>query len=79
MDKQKIYVISLGFTYLVMNIILVIFNENRLNVYMSLFIIGYFSITILFNPRKNYIDIVGIGLFILFSYIFMIIVLDYWL
>jgi len=79
MDKQKIYVISLGFTYLVMNIILVIFNENRLNVYMSLFIIGYFSITILFNPRKNYIDIVGIGLFILFSYIIMIIVLDYWL
>ena len=79
MDKQKIYVISLGFTYLVMNIILVLFNENRLNVYMSLFIIGYFSITILFNPRKKYIDIVGIGLFILFSYIFMIIVLDYWL
>ena len=79
MDKQKTYIISLSFTYLVMTIILVIFNENRLNVYMSLFIIGYFSITTLFNPRKNYIDIVGIGLFILFSYIFMIIVLDYWL
>ena len=77
MHSQKLYLIALSFTYLVTTIGLVAFNEQRIAVYMSLYIIGYFGITALFRSKKKYFDLVGIGLFIIFIYIVVMNVIDY--
>jgi len=77
MDKQKLYLEALSLTYFVIITGLVAYNEQRITVYMSLFIIGYFGLTVLIRPRKKYFDVVGIGLFIIFIYILVVNSLNY--
>jgi hypothetical protein len=50
--------------------------EQRLEVYVSLFAVGYFAITALFRSRKRLFDVVGAGLFLVFCYIVAMKVLD---
>jgi hypothetical protein len=76
MDRQKLYVETLGVVFLVMIIGLSAYNEQRLEVYLSLFAVGYFAITALFRPRKRRFDFAGAGLFLVFYYIVVIKVLD---
>jgi hypothetical protein len=76
MDRQKLYVETLGVVFSVMTIGLSAYNEQRLEVYVSLFAVGYFAITALFTPRKRRFDVVGAGLFLVFCYIAAMKVLD---
>jgi hypothetical protein len=68
MNRQKLYLEFLSFTFLLIIIGLTAFNETRLFIYISLFAVGYFGITLLFRPKKKYFDIVGAGFFIFFCY-----------
>jgi len=76
MDRQKLYVETLGVVFSVMTIWLSAYNEQRLEVYVSLFAVGYFAITALFSLRKRLFDVVGAGLFLVFCYIVAMKVLD---
>jgi len=76
MDRQKLYVETLGVVFSVMTIWLSAYNEQRLEVYVSLFAAGYFAITALFRPRKRLFDVVGAGLFLVFCYMVAMKVLD---
>jgi uncharacterized membrane protein YccC len=76
MDRQKLYVETLGVVFSVMTIWLSAYNEQRLEVYLSLFAVGYFAITTLFRPKKRLFDVVGAGLFLVFCYIVAMKVLD---
>ena len=76
MDRQKLYVETLGVVFSVMTIWLSAYNEQRLEVYVSLFAAGYFAITALFSLRKRLFDVVGAGLFLVFCYIVAMKVLD---
>jgi hypothetical protein len=69
MDRQKLYVETLGVVFSVMTIGLSAYNEQGLEAYVSLFAVGYFAITALFRPRKRLFDVVGAGLFLVFCYI----------
>jgi len=44
-------------------------KELRLEVYVSLFAVGYFVSTALFRPRRRWHDLVGGSLLAVFSYI----------
>jgi hypothetical protein len=76
MDRQKLYVETLGVVFSVMTIGLSAYNEQRLEVYVSLFAGGYFAITALFSLRKRRFDVVGAGLFLVFCYMVAMKVLD---
>jgi hypothetical protein len=76
MDRQKLYVETLGVVFSVMTIGLSVYNEQRLEVYLSLFAVVYFAITVLFRPKKRRFDVVGASLFLVFCYIVAMKVLD---
>ena len=66
MDKQKQYVLVLGFFLFLVVVSLASLNEHRLDVYLSLFSVSYFAMNALYRPRKRTIDFVGIVLFYAF-------------
>ena len=69
MDRQKLYLETLGVGLGATLLLLTVLLEQRLEVYVSLFAVGYFVVTSLFRPRRRWIDVVGIGLFLVFCYI----------
>jgi hypothetical protein len=77
MNKQKLYLELLSFTFFIVIIVLVAFNETRLTVYISLFAIGYYSITVLFRPKKKFFDIVSAGFLIFFCYTILMNIITY--
>jgi len=68
MDKQKLYIETLGIVFLIINIGLIIVKELKLEVYMSFYAVGYLFITGFYAPKKRYFDVVGAGLLIIFCY-----------
>jgi hypothetical protein len=67
LNKQMLYLESLCLTYTITILWLSSYGEQRLEVYISLFSVGYFANTILYNPRKRWFDFVGLILFFVFS------------
>lgn len=64
------YVISLTLAYMLTTVSLSAYGENRLDLYVSLYILEYFVFTLLhapFNPRsRKVLDMVGYVFFALF-------------
>jgi len=54
---------------LVTTVALSALNEQRLEVYVSLFTVVYFATSAIFRPRRRWFDLVGGVLFVVFSYI----------
>lgn len=69
MDKHKLYIETLSIFFLSTMIGLYIIDVSDLQIYITIFIIGYFIITALYRPRKKWIDVFGIVLIIIFLYI----------
>jgi Ca2+/Na+ antiporter len=44
-------------------------NEARLEVYVLLFAVCYFALSVLFRPRRRWFDVVGMALFLTFCYV----------
>ena len=51
-------------------------HEQRLEVYVSLFTVGYFTSSALFRPRRRWHDVVGAVLFVVFGYIVAVKILE---
>jgi hypothetical protein len=68
-DKHQLYVVTLCSLLLVTVVALSAANEQRLEVYVSLFTVTYLATSALFRPRRRLRDIVGASLFIVFGYI----------
>ena len=69
MDKQKLYITTLSLILMIIVVGLAALKEARLEVYVSLFAVGYFISTALFRPRRRWHDLVGGTLLAVFSYI----------
>lgn len=59
LDRQKQYIETLAVVYSIIIVSLTIIKVQLIEIYMGLFIIGYFLVTILFNPRKRTRDIMA--------------------
>lgn len=69
LDKQKQYITALCGLLMLTVISLSALGEMRMEVYVSLFTVGYFASTALFRPRKRGFDLVGSALFMVFCVI----------
>ena len=76
MDRQKLYLETLGGVLTLTVVWLSALREARLEVYVSLITVGYFIASALFRPRRRWVDFVGAALFVVFCYIVAIKVLD---
>lgn len=66
MDKHRKYIISLSASTLLGMTALIAAGEGRVGVYLSVFAICYFASAEIFRPRRRWIDVVGILLFVAF-------------
>ena len=66
MDKNRRFLLFLGFTLLGTAVLLAALGENRLEVYVSLFTVDYFASGALFRPRFRRFDYLGGALFTVF-------------
>ena len=66
MDKHKLFMVILGTLLFLTVIALAALNELRLDVYISLFTISYFVTSIIFRPRRRFMDVVGLSLLSVF-------------
>jgi hypothetical protein len=62
---------SLGFVFLGSVLLLQFFNEAYLERYFALLTVTYFIVTLVFNPRRRWFDVVSVLLFIAFSYVIL--------
>jgi hypothetical protein len=69
MDKRKSYILTLAFLLAFSTVALSVLRETKLDAYISVFTIDYFIASAVFRPRRRTIDFVGIALFIAFTYI----------
>lgn len=76
MDKHTLYIIT--FTILIMVSVssLAALGESRLDVYISIFTLEYFTLSAIFRPRRRTIDFLAIFLLIIFAYIVTVRVLE---
>jgi hypothetical protein len=68
MDKQMFYIEMLVSVFSVIIILLSAFQEQRPVIYFGYILVAYYTITIIFMPRKRTFDIAGISLFCIFYY-----------
>jgi hypothetical protein len=73
------YIFSMAAAYALTTAILAAFNEDRLDLYLSVYIIEYFILTLLHSPLKpktsRMLDAIGYALFALFV---VIVAMDVW-
>lgn len=69
MDKHKHYIVSLASLFFLTVVVLSALREPRLELYVSLFTVGYFAISAVFRPRRRWLDMMGIILFTVFCLI----------
>ena len=69
MNKRKLYILSLETLYALTLIILSILRIEQLDVYLIIMIMIYYVITLVFQPKKRGIDMVGLIFFIFFCYL----------
>jgi len=67
------YLLSLASAFALATFVLALFNEVQLDLYVSVYIIAYFIITLLHSPLKprpsRALDFIGYGLFVVFAVI----------
>ncbi len=70
MRLNERYLLSTGAAYAITTLVLSLFNETRLDLYVSLYIIEYFIMTLLHSPLKpktnRVLDLTGYALFAVF-------------
>ena len=69
MNKRKLYILSLETLYALTLIILSILRIEQLDVYLIIMIMIYYVITLVFQPKKRGIDMIGLFFFIFFCYL----------
>jgi hypothetical protein len=70
MNKQKLYVTTLGVTFFTSLITLQFIISNvTIETYLNILIICYFGVTSVFKPKMRAPDLVGGALLVTFSYL----------
>jgi hypothetical protein len=69
LDRHKQFIVSLAALLMVTTVVLAALVEWRLEVYVSLFAVCYFTASALFRPRRRGFDFVGGALFASFCLI----------
>jgi hypothetical protein len=69
MEKHRFHIFTLAFMLFATVVALSAFKETRLDLYLSLFAMEYFVASAVFRPRRRFIDIVGVALFLVFCVI----------
>jgi hypothetical protein len=75
-DKQRLYFTFLSLLFMLTVVGLAALQEQRLEVYVSLFTVCYFASSALFRPRRRWHDFVGGVLFAVFSCIVAVKVME---
>lgn len=74
------YLTSLTFAYALTTVILSAYGESRLDLYICLYILEYFVLTLLHSPlnpkSQKLIDITGLVLFAIFAFIVAVKVIE---
>ena len=76
MDRHTLYLITLTLLITLTVSSLAALNENRLDVYLSMFTLAYFISTAIFRPKRRTFDFLALILLAIFSYIVTIKVLE---
>ena len=76
MDRHTLYLITLTLLITLTVSSLSALNENRLDVYLSMFTLAYFTSTAIFRPKRRTFDFLALILLAIFSYIVTIKVLE---
>ncbi|MDH5807389.1 MAG: hypothetical protein QXW62_05865 [Candidatus Methanomethylicaceae archaeon] len=76
MDRKSLYLISLILFITIATSSLAALGENRIDVYLSIFIIIYFTLTSIFRPRKRTFDFLAMALLAIFFYIVAIKIME---
>ena len=76
MDRHTLYLITLTLLITLTVSSLAALNENRLDVYLSMFTLAYFTSTAIFRPKRRTFDFLALILLAIFSYIVTIKVLE---
>lgn len=76
MDRQNLYLITLALLITITVSSLAALNENRLDVYISMFTLAYISLTAIFRPRKRTWDFLTLTLLAIFTYIVTLRILE---
>lgn len=66
MDKNRAHYLTVTTATLLGMTLLMAAGEERLGVYLSVFAISYFASLEIFNPRRKWVDVIAIFLFIAF-------------
>lgn len=69
MDRQTLYLTTLGLLITVATSALAALNETRLDVYVSMFTLVYFVANAVYRPRKRTRDFLALALLVVFAYI----------
>lgn len=69
MDRQKLYLMTLALFNNIAVAALAALGEARLDAYVSVFVLIYFTLTAVFRPRKRTWDVLGASLLAVFAYI----------
>lgn len=69
MDRQNLYLITLTLLNTIAVASLTALGEYRLDVYVSIYTLIYFTLTAIFRPRKRVWDFLSVILLIVFTYI----------
>lgn len=76
MDRNNLYLITLALLISVATSCLAALGESRLDAYVSIFTLIYFTLNAVFRPRKRTFDFLAIALLVAFSYIVAVKVLE---
>jgi len=66
MDKNVLFNIVLGFMVVFTVVILSSLGEVRLDVYISMYTLEYFTAKAVLRPRRRFFDILGLMLLVMF-------------
>jgi hypothetical protein len=76
LDRQSLYLITLALLITLAVSALAALNESRLDVYLSMFTLIYFTATAVFRPRRRTWDFLAFALLAVFTYIVAVRVLE---
>jgi len=76
LDRHSLYLTALALMVTLTVSALAALNESRLDVYVSMFTLVYFTATAVFRPRKRTWDFLALILLAIFTYIVTLRVLE---
>jgi len=75
MNKHTKYLLTLSLIIVILDVLFVFFNVDKIEAYLVAYVTVYFFVSELYSPRRKYLDYLGLSLFIIFVYIVVVYVI----